>query len=71
MINAPILPPSHNNSLISIFFSQNNCHFSKSILVNDINFTIEINIINHYLNNRAHPLNDYNLKTEGVLNKDI
>jgi len=26
---------------------------NKGVLVNDTNFTIEINIINHFLNNRA------------------
>jgi len=34
--------------------------------VNDINFSIEINTINNFLNNRAQTLNDYNLETEGV-----
>jgi len=38
---------------------------NKSILVNDFNFTIEINTINHFLNNPAQTLNDYNLETEG------
>jgi len=35
-----------------------------------MNFTIEINIINHFLNNRAQTLNDYNLETEGVCSKN-
>jgi len=39
---------------------------NKGILVNDINFSIEINIINHFFNNRAQTLNDYNLKMEKV-----
>jgi len=37
-----------------------------SILVNDINFIIEINTINHFLNNRSQILNDYNLETKEV-----
>jgi len=37
---------------------------NKGILVNDINFTIEINIINHFLSNHSQTLSDYNL---GVL----
>lgn len=40
----------------------------KSNFVNDINFTIEINKNNRFLNNRAQTLNDYyNLETEGEL----
>jgi len=31
---------------------------NKGFLVNDTNFTIEINIINHFLNNRAQTLID-------------
>jgi len=31
-----------------------------------INFTIEIKTINHFLNNRAQTLNDYNSETERV-----
>jgi len=31
---------------------------NKSIIVNDTNFTIEVNTINHFLNNRAQTLND-------------
>ena len=39
---------------------------NKGILVNDINFIIKINTINHFLNNRAQTLNDYYLETERV-----
>ena len=31
-------------------------------------FTIKINTFNHFLNNRAQTLNDYNLEMEGVSN---
>ena len=31
---------------------------NKGVLVNATNFTIEINTINHFLNNRAQTLND-------------
>jgi len=31
---------------------------NKGIFVNAINFTIEINTINHFFNNRAQTLND-------------
>jgi len=37
---------------------------NKGILVNDINFIIEINTINHFLNNRTQTLNKYNLEME-------
>jgi len=33
-----------------------------------MNFIIEINTINHFLNNRAQTLNDYNLEMDGVVN---
>ena len=41
--------------------------FNKGILVNDTNFIIEINTINHFLKNHAQPLNNYYFETEGVL----
>jgi hypothetical protein len=40
---------------------------NKGILVNDTNFTIKINTINHFLNNHAQTLNNYYLETEGVV----
>jgi len=40
---------------------------NKGILVNDNNFTIEINTVNHFLNNRAQTLNDYYLEVERVI----
>jgi len=44
-----------------------NSSINKGILVNDLNFTIEINTINHFLNNRAQTLiNYYYLETDGV-----
>ena len=39
---------------------------NKDILVNDINFIIEINTINYFLNNRAQTLYDYYFETERV-----
>ena len=41
---------------------------NKDVLVNDTNFTIEINTINHFLSNRAQTLNNYYLETERVTN---
>jgi len=40
---------------------------NKCILINDINFTIEINTINYFLKNRAQTLNDYYLKMKRVI----
>jgi len=39
---------------------------NEGILVNTTNFTIEINTIKHFLNNRAQTLNDQYYETEGV-----
>jgi len=41
---------------------------NKSVLVNATNFTIEINTINRFLNNRAQTLNDKYCENEGVFN---
>lgn len=37
----------------------NNVPINKYILVNDSNFTIEINLTNHFLKNNAQLKNDY------------